>query len=98
LRDDFGFDNRSFLQALEGKGFVLPAAAANYPVTYLSVASIANMEYVVDEATPREVVRDEAVQPHGRRGQRTRAAAAQPWLHLRVFHQRPRANNDLFRC
>ena len=47
LRDQFGFDNAPFLDALTKAGFqVTPESTANYPRTSLSVASSLNMQYL----------------------------------------------------
>lgn len=47
LNEYYGFDNSDFIEALEGRGFVVPSAArANYPKTALSIASTLNMDYV----------------------------------------------------
>ena len=51
LEDDFGFDNSPFLDALRERGFqVVDDALAPYPLTYLSVASTLDMNYVVEPA------------------------------------------------
>jgi sulfatase-like protein len=47
LREVFDFDNTSFLHSLEERGFyVAHQGTANYPRTWLSVASSLNMEYL----------------------------------------------------
>lgn len=47
LKEQYGFDNSSFLNSLEKKGFyVARDATTNYPKTFLSLASSLNMEYV----------------------------------------------------
>ena len=47
LKDVFGYDNSSFTDFLEERGFyVAYNSRANYPVTYLSLASSLNMGYV----------------------------------------------------
>jgi len=47
LREVFDFDNSSFLRSLEERGFyVAHQSTANYPRTWLSVASSLNMEYL----------------------------------------------------
>jgi hypothetical protein len=58
LREEFGFDNSAFEAALEQRGIqVARGAVANYPLTFYSVASMAAMEYVVDDSTPTAEVR-----------------------------------------
>ncbi len=43
----YGFDNTPFLEALKQRGFyVAEQAAANYPMTFLSLASTLNMRYL----------------------------------------------------
>ncbi|MGH2682216.1 MAG: sulfatase-like hydrolase/transferase [Actinomycetota bacterium] len=47
LREVFGFDNRDFLEFLEGQGFVVASKGrANYPRTNFSLASSLNLEYL----------------------------------------------------
>ena len=47
LREIYGFDNTEFITALREKGFLIPARShSNYPLTYLSLASSLNMEYL----------------------------------------------------
>lgn len=51
LEEQYGFDNSAFYAYLENKGFyVADTARANYPKTFLSLASSLNMEYM-DERT-----------------------------------------------
>ena len=48
LRDDFGFDNRPFLNSLTSMGFaVLPQSLSNFPATINSVSSTLNMDYTI---------------------------------------------------
>lgn len=47
LREVFGFDNRDFLGFLEERGFVVTSQSrANYPRTYLSLASSLNLDHL----------------------------------------------------
>lgn len=47
LQGQYGFDNSSFLKDLEKRGFYVPSkSTANYPKTFLSLASSMNYEYV----------------------------------------------------
>ena len=47
LADLYGFDNSSFVQELESRGFIIPSKSySNYPKTALSVTSTLNMDYV----------------------------------------------------
>ncbi len=47
LRDDFGYDNSAFIEALEARGFtVARQARANYVQTALSLACTMNMTYL----------------------------------------------------
>ena len=47
LREDYGFDNASFLQSLESRGFyIADDSAANYLKTAHSLASSLNMEHI----------------------------------------------------
>jgi len=49
LADGYGFDNHPFVEALERRGFVVPAAArANYTHTFLAFASMLNLRYLDD--------------------------------------------------
>ena len=51
LAEEFDFDNSAFLDALRERGFeVVDGALAHYPVTFLSVASTLDMDYVVEPA------------------------------------------------
>jgi hypothetical protein len=53
LRGYYGFDNSPFIQALEERGFVIPAASrSNYAMTFLSLASMLNWMYL-DDIVPR---------------------------------------------
>jgi hypothetical protein len=48
LQHLFAFDNQPFIGELQSRGFVVPErAAANYPTTYLSLASILDTSYPV---------------------------------------------------
>lgn len=59
LRERFEFDNRPFLDALEGMGFnVAGCAQSNYSQTELSLAATLNMQYLTDMIDER--VQDEA--------------------------------------
>jgi len=47
LRDLYDYDNREFINWLEKKGFyVVPESRSNYVMTFLSLASSLNMEYI----------------------------------------------------
>jgi hypothetical protein len=47
LKRNYGFDNAKFEKYLKDKGFIITKdATANYPKTFLSLASSLNMEYV----------------------------------------------------
>jgi hypothetical protein len=47
LQDTFGFDNSGFIRALEARGFfVAHESRSNYMMTFLSLASSLNMDYV----------------------------------------------------
>ncbi len=47
LQELYGYDNSTFLQSLEEKGFILPKESrSNYPKTALSVPSTLNMDYI----------------------------------------------------
>jgi hypothetical protein len=49
LAEEYGFDNHGFVEALEQRGFVVPAAArANYTHTFLAFASMLNLRYLDD--------------------------------------------------
>jgi hypothetical protein len=51
LRDHYGYDNGPFLEALAALGFsVPPQSSANYPMTFLSLASTLNMTSLEDLA------------------------------------------------
>lgn len=51
LEDEFGFDNSEFLEELRKRGFrVEENALTSYPLTYLSMASTLDMDYVVEPA------------------------------------------------
>jgi hypothetical protein len=57
LLDKYRFDNSQFLAALERRGFlVVPASAANYAQTHLSVAASLNMGYL--DVLPAALGRD----------------------------------------
>ncbi|MEA2002215.1 MAG: sulfatase-like hydrolase/transferase [Actinomycetota bacterium] len=57
LEDEYGFDNRSFLEGLESRGFAIASAATpNYGYTYASVSTMLNLDYVF---TTGEVSDDE---------------------------------------
>ena len=59
IREEFGHDNSTFGAALEHRGFLVArSSVANYPLTFLSVASMASMDYPVDETTPSDQVRN----------------------------------------
>lgn len=50
LASQFKYDNSSFIGELEKKGFfVAKKSRANYPLTYLSIASTLNMNYIIGE-------------------------------------------------
>lgn len=61
LQRQFGFDDAPFQVALEEAGFsVFHGARANYTMSHLSIASLLEMEYVVDDETlvgPAEIDR-----------------------------------------
>ncbi|MGD8822212.1 MAG: hypothetical protein PVG63_03850 [Anaerolineales bacterium] len=47
LRDRFGYDNSAFIQALEGRGFVVaPQSHSNYLRTIFSLTSTLNLDYL----------------------------------------------------
>ncbi|MBP1768274.1 MAG: hypothetical protein H6P98_2389 [Candidatus Aminicenantes bacterium] len=47
LKEEFGFDNREFLDFLRAKGFyVADESRCNYPQTHMSLASSLNMDYI----------------------------------------------------
>ena len=47
LKEQLDFDNSPFLNFLKSKGFYLPAKThGNYPITYLSLSSSLNMDYL----------------------------------------------------
>jgi hypothetical protein len=47
LQDVYGFDNSSFLEALQQRGFYLPECPfSNYDSTYDTIASVLNMNYL----------------------------------------------------
>jgi hypothetical protein len=49
LAQVYGFDNEPFLRALEQRGFCIARQSnANYPLTFLSLASMLNMRYLDD--------------------------------------------------
>lgn len=51
LQDAYGFDNSDFTNYLQAKGFLVAKdSLANYPMTFLSLASSLNMRYVNDDA------------------------------------------------
>lgn len=57
LRSVLGFDNTDFLGRMEKRGFRhLEMARSNYIATHLSVASLFEMDYVMDEAAPPNVM------------------------------------------
>jgi hypothetical protein len=52
LKSVFGFDNSSFINGLEQRGFVVaPQSQANYPRTLFSLSSSLNMQYLDSEST-----------------------------------------------
>lgn len=47
LKDVYNYDNNKFIDSLENKGFyVAHSSRSNYAITYLSLASSLNMEYI----------------------------------------------------
>ena len=51
LREEYGYDNSSFLDYLRARGFfVVPEAYANYPKTAYSLASSLNMSHLLEMA------------------------------------------------
>ena len=49
LREFYGFDNREFIEYLKKKGFyVADQSSPNYPVTWLSLSSLLNFNYLDD--------------------------------------------------
>ena len=53
LRDEMGFDNSEFTNALEKRGFVIADhAQSNYAFTVFSLASTLNYRYFKDNPTP----------------------------------------------
>lgn len=49
LADHLGYDSAPFLDELRGRGFVVvDGATANYPMTYLSVSSTLDMDYLLE--------------------------------------------------
>lgn len=49
LNELYGYDNSEFIEALEARGFFIPAdARSNYPKTALSIASTLNMNYILE--------------------------------------------------
>lgn len=59
LLRDFNFDNSAFESRLEALGFVVNRdTRANYPATIYSIAASMSSAYLLDEATPAEVVKD----------------------------------------
>lgn len=64
LLEQYGFDNSSFINFLKEKGFyVATNSTANYPKTFLSLASSLNMEYLdyLTIQTTKEQKGDEAI-------------------------------------
>jgi hypothetical protein len=54
LRTYLGFDNSAAIEELEDLGFfVARKAQANYPMTFLAMSSVFNMDYVVTPEMPR---------------------------------------------
>lgn len=59
LAEDFAYDNTAFEQALTSRGFEIPdSATANYSQTYASLASILQLDYIIDEGPIDEVELD----------------------------------------
>ena len=57
MREQFGFDDGSFLRALRSRGFVIPPETrAAYPMTLRSVPTILNMGYKVNPETSEYVM------------------------------------------
>jgi hypothetical protein len=55
LHDVYEFDNSNFLNGLRDRGFyVAEESAANYPMTYLSLASSLNLDYLNDSSARRD--------------------------------------------
>ncbi len=56
LRDIYGYDNSEFLDFLRQRGFqIVERSRANYPHTYLSIASTLNLSYLPELAAEREM-------------------------------------------
>jgi hypothetical protein len=50
LKKQFSFDNGPFVESLKALGFTnLPDSSSNYPMTFLSLASLFNMDYPLTE-------------------------------------------------
>lgn len=59
LREQVGFDNEDFLAELRGRGFsVNDTAYASYPLTYVSVPSVLEMDYMAEPGNNVLVSRD----------------------------------------
>jgi hypothetical protein len=60
LQAMYGFDNREFIENLEGLGFYVPECSqSNYPATYYSLLSALNMEFVQSSLKLSEITSEE---------------------------------------
>jgi hypothetical protein len=61
MKNYFGYDNSSFVEYLQKKGFYVPLyTTSNYPKTFLSLASTLNMEYL-DNLSKYKKTSDQAI-------------------------------------